>query len=371
MDDNKIDRAAPIKVAILGCGLIGAQWDQPSDDNAGNGGNDGNDGKSRENAFSLTHAAAFSRHPGSVLVAVCDQDQAKAAQAAARWGCQAFSDPTHLLAETRPDLVVIATSSAARMALLAPALAAGVKTFVIEKPLAATLAEGRDMVAALQAAGAKALVNFSRHWDPSMRQMRERIASGAFGGIQRLIGLYGKGLTNNGSHMIDLVGCLCNAKPVRVRALDTPLDPHEALWSKGKDRALDAQIVYADQAGRQFHLSLLGTDQSAFTCFELRIIGSEAQCNISQGGRRITWTALQADSNYLGYTIPAEPFAIQARAMEAMDCMADEALQLALGNIDAASCDAANALRTASTVQAVLLSAQENGRWVALDAMAA
>jgi hypothetical protein len=57
--------------------------------------------------------------------------------------------------------------------------------------------------------------------------------------------------------------------------------------------------------------------------------------------------------------------------MEAMDCMADEALQLASGNIDVASCDAANALRTASTVQAVLLSAQENGRWVALDAMAA
>ena len=338
----------PVNVAIIGCGLIGTQWDA----------------QDPKPCMSLTHAAGFSKHHDARLVAVCDQDPHKAEQAAQRWGARAFTDPEQLFAEAPVELAVIATSSAARWAVIAPALVAGVKVLVIEKPLASTLDESKQLVDAIDAAGVKSLVNFSRHWDPSMRRLRENLRSGEFGRIQRIVGTYGKGISNNGSHMIDLVAFLCDARPVKARALGSPLDSHEALWSDRKDRALDAQIVFANDAGAQFQLTMLGTDQRAFTCFELRVIGSHALCELTMGGRKVTVTPIRDDPHYVGYAIPGEPVSLPARAMEAMDLMADEALQLALGWISKSSCDVHTALFTALTVEAITRSELEARRWI-------
>jgi len=338
----------PVNVAIIGCGQIGTQWDafvqQPS--------------------VSLTHAAGFSKHPDARLVAVCDQDTQKAEQSAQRWGARAYIDQEQLFAENPVDVAVIATSSATRWSVIETALEANVKVLVIEKPLASTLAESKKLVAAIDASGIKSLVNFSRHWDPSMRQLRDSLSQGEFGPVQRIVGTYGKGITNNGSHMIDLVAFLCAAKPVKARSLGSPLESSEALWSGGKDHAFDAQIVFADAAGEQFHLTMLGTDQTAFTCFELRVIGTRAICELALGGRKVTCTPLRDDPHYAGYTIPGEPVNLPARGMEAMDLMADEALQLALGLISESSCDVHAALLTALTVEAVTVSESEGGRWI-------
>lgn len=340
-----------VNVAIIGCGLIGTQWDAASP----------------SSTFSLTHAAGFSKHPAARLVAVCDQDLEKARQAAQRWGAaKAYANPQQLFAETQVDLAVVAISSTSRWAVIAPALAAGVKVIVIEKPLATTLDESRRLVAAIDGAGVKSVVNFSRHWDPTMRQLRASICAGELGQIQRLVGIYGKGITNNGSHMIDLVAFLCDARPVRARSLGSPLDSCEASWSGGNDRAWDAQIEFANEAGRQFHLTMLGTDQRAFTCFELRVIGCRALYELAMGGRKVMLTSVCVDPHYAGYIIPGEPAGLAAKAMEAMDRMADEAVRLALGSISASSCDVHVALRTALAVEAVTRSALADGRWIDL-----
>lgn len=337
-----------LNVAIIGCGLIGAQWDA----------------KDTSPAFSLTHAAGFSRHPRAQLAAMCDHDADKARQAAERWGAKAsYGDPRALFAEHKVDVAVVAASSAARWDVIEPALAAGVKVLVIEKPLATTLDESRRLAAAIDAAGARSIINFSRHWDPSMGALRDKIRTGGMGALQRLVGTYGKGITNNGSHMVDLCAFLCDAKPVRARALGTPLDATEAAWSSGKDRAWDAQVEFERHDGSRIQLTMLATDQSAFTCFELRVIGRHAICDMSKGGRSIVYTEIKDDPNYAGYRIPGEAATQPARALEAMDKMVDEALRLAAGEIEVSSCDANTALLTALTVDAINRSAQGDGHW--------
>ena len=337
-----------LNVAIIGCGLIGAQWDA----------------KVTSPIFSLTHAAAFSKHPRAHLIATCDHDTDKAYKTAHRWGAQAsYCDPRKLFAEHQIDIAVVAASSAARWEVIEPALAAGVKVLVIEKPLATTIDESRKLAAAIDVAGAKSIINFSRHWDPSMIALRERICTGGMGPLQRLVGTYGKGLTNNGSHMIDLCAFLCDARPVRARSLGSPLADNEAGWSRGKDRAWDAQIEFKREDGSLIQLTMLATNQNFFTCFELCVIGSRAICNMSKGGRSISYTEITDDPNYSGYRIPGEAVPHPARALEAMDTMVDEALRLALGDIQASSCDAYNALMTALTVDAINRSAHDSGQW--------
>jgi predicted dehydrogenase len=340
--------AQRLNVAIIGCGLIGAQWDA----------------KETSPEFSLTHAAGFSKNPRAQLVAMCDHDADKARQAAERWGAMAsYSDLRALFAEHKVDVAVVASSSAARWEVIEPALAAGVKVLVIEKPLATTLDESRKLAAAIDKASAKAIINYSRHWDPSMSALRERIRSGAIGPLQRLVGIYGKGITNNGSHMIDLCAFLCDAKPVRARALGSPLDAEEAGWSGHKDRAWDAQVEFERQDGSYVQLTMLATDQRAFTCFEVRVIGSQGLCELSKGGRRIVCAEIEDDPNYAGYRIPGEAVAQPASALEAMDRLVDEALRLAVDEIEISSCDAHHALLTALTVDAIIVSARGGGYW--------
>ena len=166
-----------VDVAVIGCGQIGTQCDAIN----------------FNSSHAMTHAAAFTRNPGSRLVAVCDSDRPRADAAALRWACpKAYDDPVKMLACEKVDLVVVATSSSARWTVIEPAVAAGIKFFVIEKPIATNLREGRVIAAALEAAGARALVNFSCHWDPAMRDLRALILAGGFGALQRLVGLYGK-----------------------------------------------------------------------------------------------------------------------------------------------------------------------------------
>jgi len=139
----------PVRVAIIGCGLIGTEWDRtvPTD------------------MPPLTHARAFIQHPRAQVVALCDRDTKRARDAANYWHvAHAYTDPEQLFAEHNIDVVVIATPSTVRWAVIEPALAAGIKLLVIEKPLATSLEESHRLVTAIDAAGARAIINYSRNW---------------------------------------------------------------------------------------------------------------------------------------------------------------------------------------------------------------
>lgn len=343
---NAID---PVRVALFGCGLIGTDWDDPQS----------------SHAYALTHASAFSRTPGSQIVAMCDIDQDKAENAAKRWGCpRAYSDPAALFSQNKIDLAVIATSSAARWSVIQPALTAGVRYFVIEKPLASSLAESATLVAALDAAGARTVVNYSRRWDPSMKLLKEQMAAGMLGAIQRFVGTYGKGISNNGSHMIDLVAALSGSRPATVRTLGSPLPSTENSWSTLGERTFDAQIRFSNDAGGEFQLDMLGTDQAAFTCFELRILGTEAVCDIRLGGRQISISRTAADPIYPNYKILGDAVSQPSRALESMSAMAAEAVELASGKILKSSCDVHVALETAAAVDAIAGASDQQDRWI-------
>jgi predicted dehydrogenase len=349
-----MNTAEPIRIAIIGCGLIGTEWDRTTP----------------SNSPALTHAGAFSQHRRAKLVALCDRDEERALSAARYWRvAHAYSDPKQLFAEHSIDVAVISASSSARWDIIEPALAACVKVLVIEKPLATSLEESRRLVAAIYSSGAQSVVNYSRNWDPSIRDLKLRIASGDMGKVQRVVATYGKGIVNNGSHLIDITGFLCNAWPVRARALGSPLQVSEAEWSPTGERAWDAQVEFTDANGVKINLTLLGTDQQAFTCFELKIIGQNAIFEMSMGGRRLNWIKLQDDPNFIGYVIPAPAVALPSHYLEAMQEMANEVIQLAAGDIASVSCNAHTALRTAMAVEAIQLSAQGDGEWIGLDTL--
>jgi predicted dehydrogenase len=126
------------------------------------------------------HAAALSRLPESEFVAVCDANLGRADAFARQYGARAFSDVRHMLAQVPLDAVVVATPHPLHAE---PALAAAERGVhvLVEKPMAASLADCDAMLAATAKAGVKlGVVSQRRLYEPVVR-MKAAIDAGKIG----------------------------------------------------------------------------------------------------------------------------------------------------------------------------------------------
>lgn len=178
------------------------------------------------------HARALAASPAARLVAVCDQDAGRAAALAAEFGVSEHgTDWRALLA--RPDIqaVGIATPDFAHGEIALAAIQAG-KQVLIEKPLATTVAECEEILAAQKAQGVKLMVDFHNRWSLPFVNLRRAIAEGQLGSLMmmnirlndtrfvptRMLSWAAKSspLQFLGSHVVDLIHFLSGAAIKRV-----------------------------------------------------------------------------------------------------------------------------------------------------------
>jgi predicted dehydrogenase len=116
--------------------------------------------------------------PDTELVAWVDLDPARVEAAAAELGVEvpASRDLEPVLREHRPDLVVNVTPPAAHHAVALAAFAHGAHVLT-EKPLATSMAEGREMVEAADRAGKLLMVSQNRRYMPELQAFREEVAA--------------------------------------------------------------------------------------------------------------------------------------------------------------------------------------------------
>ncbi|HEX8339397.1 MAG TPA: Gfo/Idh/MocA family oxidoreductase [Tepidisphaeraceae bacterium] len=99
------------------------------------------------------HLPEAQRHPDVELVAVCDPLEARAKEIGEKFGAAStYTDHRKLLAAGGLDAIIVATPNTLHAAQSIDALAAGCHVLV-EKPMAATLDEGRAMIDAAAKAG--------------------------------------------------------------------------------------------------------------------------------------------------------------------------------------------------------------------------
>jgi predicted dehydrogenase len=140
-----------IRTALIGCGKVGQ-----------------------------IHAAALRELPESEFVAVCDNNAERAASFATRFGVRPYTDLGTLLKEASPQAIVVGTPHPLHAAPVIQAALAGVSALV-EKPLAASLADCDAMIAAARKAGTKLGVISQRRFYEAVRRMKDAIAAGKIG----------------------------------------------------------------------------------------------------------------------------------------------------------------------------------------------
>ena len=139
----------PVRLGLIGCGRI-AQ---------------------------VAHLPAIERTSAVELVAVCDPAAAVAGAVARRYGGPAaHTDQAAVLGDPDVEAVLITAPDRFHHGTAAAALEAG-KHVLVEKPLAASVAEAEDLVARVAASGRVLQVGAMKRHDPGLRFARDFIAS--------------------------------------------------------------------------------------------------------------------------------------------------------------------------------------------------
>jgi predicted dehydrogenase len=122
-------------------------------------------------------------HQLGALHLVCDTtEEGRSAAAATAPGCEVVSDPEAALSSSVPA-VVIATPAETHFSLTRRALQAGKDVFV-EKPLALTYDEGRQLVDLARVRGRILMVGHVLEYHPGILRLRELVASGELGKVR-------------------------------------------------------------------------------------------------------------------------------------------------------------------------------------------
>ena len=153
----------PLRIAVVGAGMIGQ-----------------------------AHIGVVRANPACVLSAIADPSPAASALARAADGTDVplYATLDELIARDKPDAVVLATPNALHLPQALQCIAAGLPV-LLEKPIAPTVAEAEQLVAAVAASHARLLIGHHRAHSPIMASARQVVQAGRLG---RVVGVLGSAL---------------------------------------------------------------------------------------------------------------------------------------------------------------------------------
>lgn len=163
------------------------------------------------------HIAGYQGHPAAQVVALADPDEARLQEIGEKYHVdQRYTSGEELLEKEQLDVVSIATPNKYHHQLTLAAFAAGCHV-LCEKPMAMNAAEGRNMIAAAEAAGKRLMINYSYRFTEQSMALKQQVEAGAIGeiyfgrtvwhrrrGLPGMGGWFGQKALSGGGPLIDL-----------------------------------------------------------------------------------------------------------------------------------------------------------------------
>ena len=211
-------------------------------------------------AFTLM-LPTFASHPLIAMVAASDPRSDARERFAAEFGAKAYEDAEALCADPEVQAVYVASPHQFHVDHVKLA-AAQRKHILVEKPMALTTDDCREMITVARKAGIQLLVGHSHSYDLPYLRTRELIRTGAYGRVRMINALNftdflyrprrpeeldtkaGGGVVfSQAAHQVDIVRLLAGAKAKSVRAFTGNWDP-----KRPTEGAYNAQISFENGA---------------------------------------------------------------------------------------------------------------------------
>jgi len=161
------------------------------------------------------HAEMFHKNTRFDLAGLCDVDEERLSACAdvVERQPRLYRDLDGMLASERPDVFCFCTQPGTRLPLVRKGVEAGVKLICLEKPLATSLAEGKQMLELCQAAGVKMTLSHQIKYGQHFRKVAEIVDSGALGRIHTIYGTATGWLLHMATHVIDFIRAYNGMQP--------------------------------------------------------------------------------------------------------------------------------------------------------------
>lgn len=176
-------------------------------------------------AMGRNHLRVYSEMPEIELVGVVDVTRAAIERANKGRNVDAFTDVESMLAKARPDIVSVAVPTSMHRDVTLQVIDFGVNVLV-EKPIAGTIEEAREMTAAAKRAGVRLMVGHIERFNPAVRELKQRLeqAGTIFQTVARRVGPFPDRIRDVGvvvdlaAHDIDAMRFLLNLPAERIYA---------------------------------------------------------------------------------------------------------------------------------------------------------
>lgn len=231
---------AKLRVAVIGCGLIGSR-----------------------------RAQDVARHPRTQLTLVADVDAERRERLAKACGCKPAEDWKSAVDDPSVDAVIVSTPNGYTAEIAIAALNAG-KHVLVEKPPGRNLMEARRLADAAKEADRVLKIGFNHRYHPALTRAHELFSTGRIGLIINVRARYGHGgrpgyekewrgnpdmagggqLTDQGVHIADLVHWFIGLPSEAFALLQTAVWPIQPL----EDNAFGL-FRYASGAVASLHTS--------------------------------------------------------------------------------------------------------------------
>ena len=175
------------------------------------------------------HALIYSRMADVELVGVVDADPLRAAEVAAEAGCVVFTDAIALADAV--DAVSVVVPTTAHLEVATPLLRRGIH-MLMEKPIAATVGEGAELVRLADASGAILQIGHLERFNAGVMALAQRITAPRYIEAQRMGGFVERAtdvdvVSDLMIHDIDIILSLVGSEIHNITAVGSPvLTPH-------------------------------------------------------------------------------------------------------------------------------------------------
>lgn len=254
------------------------------------------------------HLRVLLERPDVEVVAVADPDPAARARVLAHCGARGFDDVGPLFSEERVDAAIVAAPTTLHLGVGRAAVEAGA-ALLVEKPLAATVAEARELVDLATAAGVPLQVGHIERFNPAIVALSQQLHGGALSRIFSIKTVRAGPLPERirdvgvaidlATHDVDIISHLAGSRPERVYAEITQQvhTTHEDL--------LFALLRFAEGLVGLLDVNWLTPAKER----RLVVLGEEGMFQVDYLTQRLTFTRGSRDlaPTYLGGYAPTFP----------------------------------------------------------------
>lgn len=164
-----------------------------------------------------------------------------------------FTSAHDLIEQTRPDLLVVATTAPDHHDLVIEAAKKGTKFILCEKPMATSLAQCEAMVRVCENKGVRLAINHQMRFMEQYTIPKSLCASEAYGGLSSILVSAGNfGLAMNGTHYFEMFRFLSEEEPILVSAWFSRDDVPNPRGAQFKDAAGCVRLETA--SGKRFYM---------------------------------------------------------------------------------------------------------------------